>query len=57
MAILLIVSSIAIAVYQVIDIDDVANGVLLYIAQAFMLAGAIFGLDVYIKKIKNALDK
>lgn len=57
MAILLIVSSIAIAVYQVIDIDDVANGVLLYIAQAFMLAGAIFGLDVYIKKMKNALDK
>lgn len=57
MAVLLIVSSIAIAVYQVIDIDDVANGVLLYIAQAFMLAGAIFGLDVYIKKIKNALNK
>lgn len=57
MAILLIVSSIAIAVYQVIDIDDVANGVLLYIAQAFMLAGAIFGLDVYIKKVKNALNK
>lgn len=57
MAILLIVSSIAIAVYQVIDIDDVANGVLLYIAQAFMLAGAIFGLDVYIKKMKNALNK
>lgn len=57
MAILLIVSSIAIAVYQVIDIDDVANGVLLYIAQAFMLAGAIFGLDVYIKKMKDALNK
>ena len=57
MAVLLIVSSIAIAVYQVIDIDDVASGVLLYIAQAFMLAGAIFGLDVYIKKMKNALNK
>lgn len=57
MAVLLIVSSIAIAVYQVYDIDDVANGVLLYIAQAFMLAGAIFGLDAYVKKVKNALDK
>lgn len=57
MAVLLIVSSIAIAIYQVYDIDDVANGVLLYIAQAFMLAGAIFGLDAYVKKVKNALDK
>ena len=50
-AVLLIVSSIALAFYQVIDIDDVANGVLLYIAQAFLLAGSIFGLDYYVKKL------
>lgn len=56
MAVLLIVSSIAIACYQVYDIDDVANGVLMYIAQAFMLAGSIFGLDYYVKKLTNGKD-
>ena len=44
-AVLLIASSIALAFYQVVDIDDVANGTLMYIAQAFLLAGSIFGLD------------
>ena len=60
-AMLLIASSIALAFYQVVDIDDVANGTLMYIAQAFMLAGSIFGLDYYIQKltsiIKNEKDK
>lgn len=51
MAVLLIVSSIAIACYQVVDIDDVATGVLMYIAQAFLLAGSIFGLDYYVSKL------
>lgn len=50
-AVLLILSSIALAFYQVMDIDDVANGVLLYVAQAFLLAGSIFGLDYYVKKL------
>lgn len=50
MAVLLIVSSIAIACFQVVNIHDVANGVPMYIAQAFMLAGSIFGLDYYLKK-------
>lgn len=53
MAVLLIVSSIAIAFYQVIDIDDVATGTLMYIAQAFLLAGSIFGLDYYVKKFNS----
>lgn len=53
MAVLLIVSSIAIAAYQVADIDDVATGTLMYIAQAFLLAGSIFGLDYYVKKMTN----
>lgn len=53
MAVLLIVSSIAIAVYQVIDIDDVATGTLMYIAQAFLLAGSIFGLDYYVSIFKR----
>lgn len=50
MAVLLILSSIAIAVYQVLAIADVAAGVRWYIAQAFLLAGSIFGLDYYIKR-------
>lgn len=52
-AVLLIVSSIALAFYQVIDIQDVAGGVLMYIAQAFLLAASIFGLDYYVHMILN----
>ena len=52
-AVLLIVSSIALAVFQVLDIDDVANGTLLYIAQSFLLAGSIFGLEYYVQRIIN----
>ena len=55
-AVLLIVSSIALAAYQVYDIDDVASGVLMYIAQAFLLAGSIFGLDYYVKKLTYILN-
>ena len=50
-AILLITSSIALAFIQALDTKDIANGVLMYIAQAFLLAGSIFGLDYYIKKL------
>lgn len=57
MAVLLICSSIAIAVYQVVDIDDVATGVLMYIAQAFLLAGSIFGLDYYIRRFTEIMKK
>ena len=56
MAVLLIVTSIAIACYQVYDIDDVAGGVLMYIAQAFMLAGYFFGLVYYVKKLTHGRD-
>lgn len=55
-AVLLIVSSIALAFIQVLDIDDVASGTLMYIAQAFLLAGSIFGLDYYIKKLTNIIN-
>ena len=50
-AVLLIVSSIALASYQVVTISTVAHGLLIYIAQAFLLAGSIFGLDYYVKKL------
>ena len=56
-AVLLILSSIALAFLQSIQIGDIANGVLIYIAQAFMLAGALFGLDYYIEKLRDAMDK
>ena len=52
-AVLLIVTSILMVSYQVITIADVANGLLMYVAQAFLLAGSIFGLDYYVKKIKE----
>ena len=52
-AVLLIVSSIALVAYQVIQIDDVAAGLLYYVAQSFLLAGSIFGLDQYLRIIKK----
>ena len=57
MAVLLIVSSIVIAFYQVLDIDNVADGTLIYIAQAFLLAGSIFGLDYYIRKLNRFINE
>lgn len=50
-AVLLIISSIALAFYQVVDIQTVSSGLLMYIAQAFLLAGSIFGLDYYVSLI------
>ena len=50
-AVLLIVSSIALVAYQVVEIDDVAGGLLYYVAQSFLLAGSIFGLDQYLRII------
>ena len=50
-AVLLIASSIALVAYQVVEIDDVASGLLYYVAQSFLLAGSIFGLDQYVRYI------
>lgn len=55
-AVLLIVSSIALASYQTIHEKDIAGGVLMYIAQAFLLAGSIFGLDYYVHRITQRHD-
>ena len=52
-AVLLIASSIALVAYQVVEIDDVALGLLYYVAQSFLLAGSVFGLDQYLKFIKK----
>lgn len=56
-AVLLIVSSIVLAFIQVLDIKEVANGTLMYIAQAFLLAGSIFGLEYYVKKLNYDYEK
>ena len=52
-AICLILSSILMVAYQVLTIADVANGLLMYVAQAFLLAGSIFGLDYYVKQLRR----
>lgn len=57
MAVTLIMSSIILAFVQVLDIDDINNGTLMYVAQAFLLAGSIFGLDYYVKKISYEFKK
>lgn len=54
-AVLLIVSSIALAFLQAFSLHDIANGVLLYIAQAFLLAASIFGLDAFVNQITNII--
>lgn len=56
-AVLLILSSIALAFIEAFRLDDLPNGVLWYIAQAFLLAGSIFGLDYYVKKLTYAINE
>ena len=55
-AVLLIVSSIALVSYQVVVIDDVSNGLLVYVAQAFLLVASIFGLDYYVNLITRKIN-
>ena len=55
-AVMLIITSIMMVTYQVFTIYTVAHGLLIYIGQAFLLAGSIFGLDYYIDKVRN-IDK
>mgnify|MGYP003424384730 FL=1 len=55
-AVLLIISSIALACVTAVENNDIANGILLYIAQAFLLAGSIFGLEYYVHKITSKLN-
>lgn len=56
-AVLLILSSIALAFTHEMRHGDIAGGVLMYIAQTFLLAGSIFGLDVYAKVVKDEIAK
>lgn len=56
-AVLLILSSIALVAYQVFTISDVATGLLFYVGQAFLLAGSIFGLDIYVHKVTALIKR
>ena len=55
-AVTLIITSICMVAYQVFTIRDVADGLLIYIGQAFLLAGSIFGLDYYIDRLKKQTE-
>lgn len=55
-AVLLILSSIALAFLEANRVHDIASGILLYIAQAFLLAASIFGLDAYVHKLSKILN-
>ena len=55
MAVILVVTSVIMVGYQVFTIQDVANGLLFYVGQAFLLVGSIFGLDYYLKKFQTRL--
>ena len=42
---------------KVVEIDDVASGLLYYVAQSFLLAGSIFGLDQYVRFISRQIQE
>ena len=52
-AVILIITSIVLAFITAMDAKDINNGILLYIAQAFLLAGSIFGLDYYVRRLTH----
>lgn len=54
-AVVLIISSIVLAFLSDYVHGDVPAGTLLYIAQAFLLAGSIFGLDAYVETMRNKI--
>ena len=55
-AVLLIVSSIVLAYVSNLMHGDVPAGTLMYIAQAFLLAGSVFGLEAYIQSVQSKLS-
>lgn len=54
-AVLLIVSSIVLAFISDFVHGDVPAGTLMYIAQAFLLAGSIFGLEAYLQSLTHKI--
>lgn len=60
-AIALIASGISIAFTSFLLIHDIMSGVLIYIGQAFIAGGSIFGVSIYFnehtKELKEELNK
>lgn len=60
-AIALIFSGISIAFFSFFLIHDILSGVLIYIGQAFIAGGSIFGVSIYFnehtKELKEELHK
>lgn len=56
-AVLLILSSIALVFVHEFKHGDIASGVLMYVAQAFLLAGSIFGIDVYVHEFRKEISQ
>lgn len=56
-AVILIVSSIILAFIESIGNHEIDNSILMYIAQAFLLAASIFGLDYYVRKLMQYVEK
>lgn len=54
-AVLLIMSSIVLAFISDFVHGDIPSGTLMYIAQAFLLAGSIFGLEAYLQRVTHEL--
>lgn len=50
-AVILIVSSVVLAFLEAITTHAIDTSLLIYIAQAFLLAASIFGLDYYVRKL------
>ena len=53
-AVVLICTSIVLAFVSDTIHGEVQAGTLMYIAQAFLLAGSIFGLDAYLNFMRNS---
>lgn len=50
-AVVLILSSVVLAFLEAITTHAIDTSLLIYIAQAFLLAASIFGLDYYVRKL------
>lgn len=55
-AVVLIVSSIALAFIETFCKHSIDSSILMYIAQAFLLAASIFGLDYYVRKLTSLVS-
>lgn len=56
-AVLLILSSIALAFLSFFEIQNINDGILIYIAQALLFAASVFGMSYYVEKISKYIKQ